>query len=246
MRRTTCLRSNTFVKSKKSLIRPLAVKRVGSGYNSGLLSDRFASASAIRSAIGRGEWDRVSAFVPEFVYKAMLSGRDNGSFSASLDELSPVILYALRSLGPEGIGRLADVSEGLENPIHRRALEASDTMELLSLLKTKRYTMARLKRILMHAVLGTTAELQSRAVSEPGGLYLRVLYAGEERGGELLAALSRSASLPVIIRGKDVQKLSGTALEVYLHSKRAAGVRALACPKNRSAGKDFVRFTKAD
>ena len=73
------------------------------------------------------------------------------------------------------LSRIADVSEGLENPILRAAKSASNIAELLDAVKTKRYTLARLKRILFNALLGITREQQELAAYSDDALYIRVL-----------------------------------------------------------------------
>lgn len=68
-----------------------------------------------------------------------------------------------------------EISEGLENPILRAAKSASNIAELLNAVKTKRYTLARLKRILFNALLGITREQQELAAYSDDALYIRVL-----------------------------------------------------------------------
>lgn len=79
------------------------------------------------------------------------------------------------------LSRIADVSEGLENPILRAAKSASNIAELLDAVKTKRYTLARLKRILFNALLGITREQQELAAYSDDALYIRVLRASAEQ-----------------------------------------------------------------
>lgn len=225
-------------------IEPIAIKRVGSDHSLTELNGEYASASAIRAACERGETESIAGCVPGSVFTELLSAEQRGVFPAMLGRLSQAILYALRCMDKEQIAALADVSEGLENPIQRKALEASSADELLSMLKSKRYTMARLRRILINSILGTTEDLQKRAANEEKGLYIRVLYVSAGRGGELLSALCANAELPVIVKGRDVRKLTGTAKEVFEHSSRAAAVRSLACPGVTAADGDFIRLAR--
>ena len=69
---------------------------------------------------------------------------------------------------PERLER--EVSEGLENRIAAAVLKYNSIEEILSAVKTKRYTHARLRRILTYALLGITEELQAQTPS-----YARVL-----------------------------------------------------------------------
>ena len=73
---------------------------------------------------------------------AQLAQGDIRTFS----QLSPVLLYALRRLSKAQLADLGEVREGLENPLYRACREAATMEELLTLVKTRRYPMARLKR----------------------------------------------------------------------------------------------------
>ena len=224
------------VKSIAPQLNTIAVKRIGSDHSSEMLEGMFASAGAVRKAWIKGRFDEIRPFIPGYEYEAISSG---SVLPAVPDKLSSPVLYALRSLGKDGIRALPEVSEGLENPIYEAALRSSDLNELLEAVKTKRYTMARLKRIMMSALLGSTEELQKRAASEPDGLYIRVLGVRAEKASELLSMLCAKASLPVIAAAKDVSQLSGTAKEVFEHACRAQRILPLACPERRGASADF-------
>ena len=221
-------------------IEPIAVERVGAGYNDSSLdkADGFASASALRSAAKGGEADALKGHVPDAVFECIKSEHERGRFPADLEELSPAILFALRSLGAEGIAALADVSEGLENPLHRSALSSSGCTELLEAVKTKRYTLARLRRILCYALIGTTAQLQELAFKKEDALCIRVLGVKKEKL-HLLSELSKRASLPVVVSSSDIGALSENAKTVLDHTGKAQLLHALAFPKNRECTDDF-------
>ncbi len=213
-----------------------AVKRIGSGYSSDELSGEFASAGAIRKAWAEHRFDDIRPYIPEREYESI---SDEAASPAVLENLSGPILYALRSIGRDGIKALAEVSEGLENPIYEAALRSSGTAELLERVKTKRYTMARLKRILINALLNATEEFQKIAANDPNSLYIRVLAVRRDRANELLSALSANARLPVVTAAVDAAQLNGTAWSVFEHSCLAQRIHALAFDKDRSAVSDF-------
>ena len=219
-------------------IRPIAVQRQGSGYNASTLETDFASASSIRSTAMSGSVGGIQSHVPSKVFSDLSALIDDGSFPASLDALSPAVLYTLRSIGARQIARLADVSEGLENPIYRAALASSNCTELLERIKTKRYTLARLKRILVNALLATTSELQTLAFEDEKSLYIRVLGVRKECM-HLLSELASNSTLPVITSASDAAKLPKNASDILEHTRRASLVRALACPTKHDVSDDF-------
>ena len=134
----------------------------------------------------------------------------------------------------EELKRLPDVNEGLENVLYRCVREASCYGELLSLMKTKRYTLARLKRILIYALLGVESDIYQ--ISLP---YIRVL--GVRRDSvSLLNALGKSASLPVVTRFSDTADLPEGAKKLHAVDMRAADIAPLARTCFKSVTFDYA------
>jgi len=219
-------------------IAPVAVQRIGAGYNDTSLEKGFASASALRNAAAGENFGALMGQVPEAVFEGIMSEHERGRFPAKLEALSPAILGTLRGIGAVGIAALADVSEGLENPIYRASLSSSSCSELLEKVKTKRYTLARLRRILCYALIGTTAEKQRLAFEAEDALYIRVLGVKKEKL-RLLSELSEKAKLPVVISASDIEVLPENAKTVLEHSRKAQLLHALAFPENRTCIDDF-------
>ena len=140
-------------------------------------------------------------FVPSHVYKDL--------------ELPPnfdrEILYSLISTDKKDIAKAVDCVEGLENRIKALCKDSFTVFDLLEKLKTKRYTTARLKRILLSTMLKIDEKLVKSALKKD--LYLKVLAINNEKS-ELLSLLSKSA-YPLITRKSDVSKLSPFAKEVF-------------------------------
>lgn len=72
--------------------------------------------------------------------------------------LERLILYRIRSMGTDDFKQLPDVTEGLENRLYRYSRTANSSEEFLSLVKNKRYTYSRLRRILLYALLDVCKE----------------------------------------------------------------------------------------
>lgn len=214
-----------------------AIKRIGSGYNDKVSNGEYASATAIRAFLNQSPPAHIDA-LPQFVREAVQAQMDLGKMPVSLKTLSSPIIYSLRKLGANGISNLAEVSEGLENPIFRAAQSCGSYDELLTSIKTKRYTLSRLKRILINALLGTTSNLQDLALSLPDALYIRVLGIRKE-SMHLLSMLHSSASLPVITRHSSLNALSTNAAMVFKHSALASSIRALAQPVVKASEDEF-------
>ena len=164
---------------------PLPVKRVGEGYHGRSLGE-YASASAIRGAMASGRTEEALRSIPEPARAWARPDRLHG-----MDDL---LLYRMRGMSPEELRALPGMGEGLEHRLCRLCRETPDRETLLDALKCKRYTRARLSRLLLHALLGITqAELE--AVPEP--TYARLLGMRAD-AGPLLRELKDRARLPIV------------------------------------------------
>lgn len=218
-------------------MRPLPIARLGAGHDAPAARDGFASASALRAALARGEAAFLRPFVPEAVYCDALRLAGQGHMPSTADALSDAFVYALRRLSPAQLERLPDVAEGLHNALYREARRCTGYAEVLEAVKSKRYTAARLRRILACALLGLTKE-QQRAFPTPP--YLRVLGVRKD-AANLLSELSRTATLPVVTCKADYDALEPGARELLALDLFAGEVLAMASPSPVPAPYEFAR-----
>lgn len=170
-----------------SKILPYPIKRVGVEHDEQSTNEEFASASFIRE---NPEADIFSKLTPKECAEIYMEAIKNGDYSNGAESLYNALVLKLRMASPEQIEKLPDVSEGLENRIIKAAKEAENFKSLCEKIKTKRYTMARIRRILMYALLDFSKDLKE---IEPQ--FIRVLGANS-KGLGLLS--KKSAKLPVI------------------------------------------------
>ena len=133
------------------------------------------------------------------------------------------MLCKLRSLTVEDFAALPDVSEGLENRLYQAARQAGSLEEFYALVKSKRYSHARVRRLAMSAFLGVARYMPCQPP------YLRVL--GMTPTGQAILRQAQP-SLPLALRAGDFQKLGGEALALFEQEARGGRpVRPLpACP----------------
>lgn len=199
------------------------IPRVAVGHDSNITSGKFASASLLRKMIFSSE--DVSAFAPHC----------NFSNPAKLELGERAVMYRLRSMSVEAISELADVTEGLENRIHAAARSCNSLEELLTEIKTKRYTLARLRRIITSAMLGITKDMQSTAVP-----YLRIL-GMTEKGKAILSDISKKSELPVVTSvAAALKSLEGKAKDMLLCDINATDIRTVFAKNISESGKDFT------
>lgn len=220
------------LRSFSSSIRPYTVKRRGDSHDGSSPDSGFASASYIREKLlSDTEIIHPEDFMPEHVAKAIRSAEENGEL-ADLKRLERVFLYKLRTSPLDELSRLCDVGQGLENRLYN-ARTASSLEELLYTVKTKRYTMARLKRILISLLIGITRDDMTHLPP-----YGRIL-ALNDRGTEILARAKGKALIPY---GTSLSRLSAknaTARRFAELEERASDIYGLALSKAASAQDDL-------
>lgn len=168
-------------------ISPFTVKRAGTPHDSGDTCGDFASASYLREHISEAE-----KFVPDIV-SAALSGN-----TAEICRLERVILYRLRQASIEEIRNTSDCAQGLAERIYS-ARTALSLDELFESVKTKRFTMARIRRIILSLLIGITAEDMNNLPP-----YIRVI-SFNKKGRKILAAAKGKSLIPF---GTSLAKLS--------------------------------------
>ena len=157
-----------------------AIKRIGKGHDT---DDELYSASAIRQTLKNDD-------------------------ICSLYNCEKAVLAKLRSMRVEDFAEIEDVTEGLENRIFNAVRESTGIDEIYEHIKTKRYTLSRIRRIIIKSYLGITKEY-SKDVP-----YIRIL-GFNDKGKDLLSKMKKSANLPIISKYSDIKKLDDFGKKLF-------------------------------
>ena len=163
---------------------------------------RTASASALRSALERGDWLRIAPAMPEASFALLrreaLEGRLHRP--AALDQ---ALAARLRLMTEAEWAALPGCSEGIERRLRKASRHAVTREALLEAAATRRYPRARFSRLCCHALLGLTqADLDGLPVMPPLILLglkdsgKPVLARLKERGVPLAGRAALDRSLP--------------------------------------------------
>ena len=192
-----------------------ALRRLGSGMIPVLIPRRGnaravsvdpdgPSASALREALRRGQYAPAFSAVPACtetaLRKAFLSGRIPDEKTLDL-----LLLSRLRAMSAEELRCLPDVSEGLDAALRTAAVTAAGRRELLERLVSRRYTAARISRVLTYALLGVTREQLDR-LPLPETVRLTAL-----RAHPALTAGWRALPVRIVSDGKEWARLASPA-----------------------------------
>lgn len=168
---------------RHSKIKPITQKRAGSGYHEKELNEAFPSATALRHAILNDNFS-YSLFSKAVIHR--------------LERLDNLILYNIRKNKQAAFHNISEVSEGIENRIINT--NAGSINCLVDLTYSKRYTKARVRRILLSSLLGLNSSLSKK---EPE--YIRVLGA-TKTGLSLLKEIKNKSDLDIITKTADYKK----------------------------------------
>ncbi len=211
---------------------PKTVKRQGAGHDAKTTEAGFASASYLRKALKNGE--DIRAFLPEASFEILEKAMKKGFAPSDYGKLETAILAKLRVSKPEDFALLPDASEGLENRLLTAAKTATSLEELFTLTKTKRYTHARIRRLVLLFFLGV-----DKTLTEGDVPYLRVL-AADKTGIELLRRMEQTAKVPILKRAADAKALEGRAKTMYALECRATDLYNLTLPNCRPCGTEMT------
>lgn len=213
------------------------VKRKGAEHDSPSPSEGIASASLIRQMIEDGE--DISPYVPKETAE-LAKEYEEKELLAYFDNLERELLYVLRSMIPPTIAECPDVDPGLANFIFRAGIDARSIDEFLEITGTKRYTTAKIRRVLLNLYIGTKAS--DLMIMPPYG---RIL-AFNEKGSEILKAAKEKSednklAIPFDTSLKDIIELKRPPISRFADiSNRATNLYGLASRTVRPCAEDFT------
>ena len=230
---------------------PLPVRRMGAGHDADPVEAVQTGRTQEDGENQKGE--ALPALSASGIRRLLLEGRTEEALTHIPADLRPIlceelaerglcrpqrleraILARLRCMSPADFAVLPDVSEGLENRLHAAARRAGSLSELHAAVKVKRYSMARIRRIVLSAFLG----LDGRHFRQPVP-YIRVL-GFREQGLSIIKEAGRRAALPLLLRAGDMEGLDRRGLDVFQSECRADDLYWLAADRPRPCGTDFT------
>jgi len=167
-------------------IKPVTIKRNGD-FNSKAIEGKITSASSIRELIKNNK--RFKKYVPNYSYKYLKN-------TIFIDDYFDYLKYKI--ISTEDLTIYQGVDENIENRIKKFINYSNSLEELLSKIKTKRYTYNRLKRILTYILLSITKDDCNNLTLE----YIRIL-GFDKKGKNLLNKIKKDLNIPILTNYED-------------------------------------------
>ena len=218
------LRATKFWKSK---IEPIVIKRKNVDYHSDETMEDIASASGIRKMVKeKNKIEDIEKYLSE-------NSKDIFFKEISLEKITDIskfyflIRYSIL-MGKENIKDIQDVEEGYENRLYEAALICENYKDFMEKIMTKRYTIGRVQRILIHILLGITKKLTEKVKQEIP--YIKVL-GFSENGRKYLKSLNKENSVKIITANKNIKKIfSDKERELFEINEKAGKIYGIINP----------------
>lgn len=215
------------LQAQKLEILPHAIPRAGVSHDAPQAAQGFASASLLRQMVRAGELDTLAAYMPAASLQILQDAQAQGRLLTDAAALDAAALPHLLRLTLEDLSALPDATEGLEHRLHGAIRQSRSLQGMAEAAQTRRYPLARVRRMLLCAYLGITAE---ESAAPPA--YIRVL-GFTRRGQEILRKAAKTAALPVITKPAHARDLGGAVSEAFAREALRSDLYHLALPAHR-------------
>ena len=155
------------IRNLNSKIEAYCIKREKTGYYDDE-KDNFASATYIRKILldcnekKEDKLNKIKNLVPEFSYKIL---EENFGVFSCLSDFYDLIKYNIIKNYSE-LKNIQDLEVGLENRLYKYSLENLSFEDFFDEVLTKRITISRLQRILLHSLFGLTKTITEKIKNE--------------------------------------------------------------------------------
>ena len=187
----------------KSTIRPYSITRIQADYNSETIESNICSATAIRKTLKEyNTLDSISNVVPIKTFELISKSIDN-NFNPMFDEyyFDTIRELVIRDLNI--LNSYFDVNEGIENKIYKSVFSCKNIFELQQSIKSKRYTLTKVKRILNNILLGITKYDMNTVKNIMKLPYVRIL-AFNDKGREIIKQIKLNSEIKIINKFSNV------------------------------------------
>lgn len=171
------------IKEKSNII-PVTIPRTNNYHDLDLNKNNISSASSIRNSYrSNNNWQ---SQVPKETIKVMKDSR------FLLENYFSILKYKI--LTSDNLSKYQTVDEGIENKIKKEIVESETIPDLITRLKSKRYTYSRISRMLIHILCNFTKE-KAKAMNNIE--YIRIL-GFSSLGQKYLNTIKKDCIYPII------------------------------------------------
>lgn len=223
------------LKVLNSNIIPFAIHRE-SNFNSHILENCYTSSTSIRKALkNKCNLNDIQKYIPENVSKYLKNNKiifNNDFFE--------ILKYKIISMNENDLKEINGVSEGIENKLKKEICNSYSYDEFLFKIKSKRYELSRIKRILVNILLNISKD-EFNLLKENNSNYAHILAFNHDKK-DLLSHISNTSNIPVIssLNNKTLSylnKYQKLSLDIDIYASNIYSMLI-----NQKINKDYTNF----
>lgn len=165
-----------------SKIEPIAIKRN--------TSPEFLSSKQIRDILQNYSYNNM-------LKQYILGSEQILKYPKLNDNMYEIIKYSVISNGKEKLKDIYEVTEGLENKIYNEVSESISYNDYIQNVKSKRYQLSKIKRILVNIILGITKD-KFLYLNNNKCCYAHILAINPSKKSDILSLINKNTSIPII------------------------------------------------
>ena len=205
----------------------IPIKREGAAHDADTPVENFISASLLREYLKKNQLGFAERYMP-----LELRGFLKPEILSDATRLETAILAVLRSKAIEDFRNLPDISEGIENKLVFSVQVAQNLEDLYRAVKSKRYPLARVRRMIFSAFLGIDSSFFGKRPP-----YVRVL--GFSKSGEAILKNVSQTEIPVITRVSQLKEADEFSALTFSTECRVTDLYALTFNPPQVCGNEY-------
>lgn len=158
------------------------------------------SSTIIRDSLTIDNYTYLNENAPQQVYNKLTDTKIYSN-NIYLDKMYELIRYTLLFKDPNYLNNIYEIAEGLENKVLNEITTNTNYNDFLNSIKSKRYTLARIKRILINILLNISKSFYDEKLLTTD-VYAHILKTNT-KGKLLLSNISNNSNIPIITSYKE-------------------------------------------
>lgn len=201
------------------------IKRVGSNHNDAIEREEYSTSTLLRKAFMTENIEYLDRYMPMESLEIFLN-----SNHSDINRLNLAIMSKLKLQSLCDFKNLPDISEGIEKRLFDACKVCTDYNDLYEKIKTKRYTHARIRRLILSAFLGIDSSWFLKEVP-----YSRVL-ATNDNGINYIATIKDSN---IILKVSEIKELDDLSKTLFDKECKISDIYNLTLLPAEASGSDF-------
>lgn len=207
----------------KSNITPYCIKRESSNFNDDTITQKYTSSTSIRKYLEEGkDIQNISEYISKNTLNSILNSKV--LFNKDIFEL---LKYKIITMSNEELRNIYGITEGLENKIQNEILDSYTYEDFIFKLKSKRYELSKIKRMLIHILLDTTKE-DFDNLKNCKSNYAHILAFNHDKK-DLLSYISKNSKIPILtsINDNTLAKLTQNQRKLIDYDLNASNIYSI-------------------